>query len=147
MNKTQKIEKKGNEGITLIALVITIIVLIILAGITINLLMGDNGILTRAKGAKEEFNKSKMLEDTTILLMDYSAEHELTGITLKDYLTKNNISFEEDENGNILFEQEGYVLTVNPITLELDGPTKTNKTAKISLSANVIEPGNPLTVT
>ena len=39
---------KNQRGITLIALVITIIVLLILAGITITLLMGENGVLNRA---------------------------------------------------------------------------------------------------
>ena len=43
--KTRKI--KTNKGITLIALVITIIVLLILAGVTIAMLTGDNGILTK----------------------------------------------------------------------------------------------------
>ena len=45
---------KTNNGITLIALVITIIVLLILAGVTIATLTGDNGILTKANDAKEE---------------------------------------------------------------------------------------------
>ena len=40
---------KANEGITLIALVITIIVLLILAGVTISTLMGENGVITRSK--------------------------------------------------------------------------------------------------
>ena len=40
------------SGITLIALVITIIVLLILAGVTIAMVVGDNGILTRAREAK-----------------------------------------------------------------------------------------------
>ena len=48
-----------NRGITLIALVITIIVLLILAGITIAALSGDNGILTRAKEAKEKTQQSR----------------------------------------------------------------------------------------
>ena len=40
---------KTNKGITLIALVITIIVLLILAGVTISTLMGENGVITRSK--------------------------------------------------------------------------------------------------
>ena len=44
---------KDNKGITLVALVITIIVLLILAGVTIASLSGDNGILTRGKEAKQ----------------------------------------------------------------------------------------------
>ena len=43
---------KGQKGITLVALVVTIIVLIILAGISISLLLGENGLLDRAKEAK-----------------------------------------------------------------------------------------------
>lgn len=42
---------KRNKGITLIALVVTVIVLLILAGIAINLTVGDNGIITRAERA------------------------------------------------------------------------------------------------
>ena len=44
---------KNQKGITLVSLVITIIVLIILAGISINILLGDNGIITKAQQAKE----------------------------------------------------------------------------------------------
>lgn len=43
---------KNNKGITLIALVITIIILLILAGITIAMLTGDNGLLTKSNDAK-----------------------------------------------------------------------------------------------
>lgn len=44
---------KSNSGITLLALVITIIVLIILAGISINLLLGENGLIKKAQNTKE----------------------------------------------------------------------------------------------
>ncbi len=47
-----KKKKEANKGITLIALVITIIVLLILAGVSIATLMGDNGILTKTNDAK-----------------------------------------------------------------------------------------------
>ena len=50
--------KKKKQGITLIALVITIIVLIILAGVSINLVLGENGIITMAKRAKEDMEKA-----------------------------------------------------------------------------------------
>ena len=45
-NKKEKF--KNSKGITLVALVVTIIVLIILAGISINLVLGENGIITKA---------------------------------------------------------------------------------------------------
>ena len=47
-------EKRNERGITLIALVITIIVLIILAGVGINAIMGEDGLISRAKRVKEE---------------------------------------------------------------------------------------------
>ncbi|MFR2534255.1 MAG: hypothetical protein ACLS95_03370, partial [Clostridia bacterium] len=47
-------EKTKQRGITLIALVITIIVLIILAGVAINTLVGENGIITQAQRARNE---------------------------------------------------------------------------------------------
>lgn len=45
---------KREKGITLIALAVTIIVLLILAGMTIIVLMGDNGILTKVNKAQED---------------------------------------------------------------------------------------------
>ena len=45
---------KREKGITLISLVVTIIVLLILAGVTLTMLTGENGIMTRAKTAREK---------------------------------------------------------------------------------------------
>ena len=45
---------KSNKGITLVALVITIIVLLILAGVSISLVVGDNGVLTQAQNASQK---------------------------------------------------------------------------------------------
>ena len=53
---------KNNKGITLIALVITIIVLLILAGVSIALLTGKNGILNQASRAGDETNRAEVLE-------------------------------------------------------------------------------------
>ena len=57
---------KKEKGITLVALVVTIIVLIILAGISINLVLGDNGIITIAKKAKENTELAKIEEETLL---------------------------------------------------------------------------------
>ena len=53
---------KSDKGITILALVVTIIVLLILAGITLATLTGENGILTKAKTAKEEYKKAQYEE-------------------------------------------------------------------------------------
>ena len=53
---------KTNKGITLVALVITIIVLLILAGVSISLVVGDNGVLTQASTASEKTAVSQAKE-------------------------------------------------------------------------------------
>ena len=85
-----KIIIKNNKAITLIALVITIIVLLILAGITVAQLSG-NGLFESAKLAKEKYKKSRDLEDST--LEDY--EDAITG----DRGNKINYSTNEQDTG------------------------------------------------
>ena len=53
-NQEEGMKEKNVKGITLVALVITIIILLILAGITIMALTGDNGLFTRAQQAKNK---------------------------------------------------------------------------------------------
>ena len=57
---------KNNNGITLVAVVVTVVILIILAGISINLTLGDNGIITIAKKAKENIELAKIEEETEL---------------------------------------------------------------------------------
>ncbi len=66
--KTKK-QEKSNKGITLIALVITIIVLLILAGISIATLTGENGVLTKANTGKEETQKTSAKEKVQVAVM------------------------------------------------------------------------------
>lgn len=54
---------KEKKGITLIALVITIVVLLILAGVSINLILGDNGIVKKAQGSREKTEEAKANEE------------------------------------------------------------------------------------
>lgn len=85
--------KQTNNGITLIALVITIIVLLILAGVTIATLAGDNGILTRASQASEENTHATVYESLLLEVTNYYTEKNLGNITdsLEDYLKSKNI--------------------------------------------------------
>ena len=63
----------NNKGITLIALVITIIVLLILAGVSIAMLTGQNGILTRAGTATEETLKAEAEEAVKLAISTIKA--------------------------------------------------------------------------
>ena len=67
---------KSNKGITLIALVITIIVLIILAGISISILMGQDGVITKAKQGAQNYQNAAVEEQVMLntLYTDFSSE-------------------------------------------------------------------------
>ena len=55
---------KNQSGITLVALVVTIVVLLILAGVSINLVLGENGLITQAKEAREQTKTAEVNEKT-----------------------------------------------------------------------------------
>ena len=74
-------QSRKNNGITLIALVITIIVLLILAGVTIATLTGENGILTRASEAAERTEKANVIEQAQTDILGIQAEKKDGNIT------------------------------------------------------------------
>jgi hypothetical protein len=67
---------KKNLGITLIALIITIIVLLILAGVSINLILGDNGVITKAKIASEETKEADAKEKVSMAWASCEMEYQ-----------------------------------------------------------------------
>ncbi len=74
MQKINKKQERKNSGITLIALVITIIVLLILAGVAISTLTGDNGILTKTAHSTEEQSHAMIKEAMTLEWNTYQIE-------------------------------------------------------------------------
>lgn len=64
---------KEQKGVTLIALVITIIVLLILAGVSIAMLTGDNGILTKASSSNETNSIAQIKEDVSLAVSEIMA--------------------------------------------------------------------------
>ena len=101
-----KSEKK-EKGITLIALVITIIVLLILAGVTYNLTIGDRGIFSKAKQAKEEYETESLKEEIRLALLDKQLElsRELTEGEIKGLLGK--YGDVEETDGKITLKPSG----------------------------------------
>ncbi len=69
-------QKEAQNGITLIALVITIIVLLILAGVSIAMLTGQNGILTQAQNAKTTTANKSAEEKVKLAVMAARAQSE-----------------------------------------------------------------------
>ena len=66
--------RRKERGITLIALVVTIVVLLILAGVSISMLTGENGIITRAEESSIKNDNGAVLEG--IKLADYYAQYK-----------------------------------------------------------------------
>ena len=81
--------KQNTKGITLVSLVVTIIVLIILAGISINLILGDNGIIKVAMKARIYSRKALAEEIIDLKLNDIQIEYEGKA-TLENVLTSFN---------------------------------------------------------
>ena len=65
---------RNNKGITLIALVITIIVLLILAGVSIAMLTGQNGILTQANNAGTQTREADIKEAIALAVSTVNAD-------------------------------------------------------------------------
>ena len=80
-----------NKGVTLIALAVTIVVMLILAGVTISVLNGENGIVKQAQKAKEESNIKELKEKVRIDIAGKRVENingELRVSVLKEILDK-----------------------------------------------------------
>ena len=87
---------KNEKAITLIALIVTIIILLILAGISITMLTGENGILNKTTNSKEKTIKQGVMEETRVDIMSKMIENageNLTEDELKEILNKrfNNV--------------------------------------------------------
>ena len=80
----------NNKGITLIALVITIIVLLILAGVSIAMLTGQNGILTQANSSKTATTKAEAVEKINLALNAMKSEIYSQQVTNSSYAPATN---------------------------------------------------------
>ena len=99
----------------MVALVVTIVVLLILAGISINLVLGDNGIVKKAQEASAKTKLSSVEEELTMIIAEYPISPEYAN--LKEFLESkmsNGIdAVTEVGDGKLEVEKDGYVATVN----------------------------------
>ena len=99
----------------MVALVVTIVVLLILAGISINLVLGDNGIVKKAQEASAKTKLSSVEEELTMIIAEYPMSPEYAN--LKEFLESkmsNGIdAVTEVGDGKLEVEKDGYVATVN----------------------------------
>ncbi len=110
----KKSKERNTNGITLIALVITIIVLLILAGVTIASLSGENGILQKASEAKEKTNKEDAEESIKLLVTEVQMEKNLGTKPLKDLLEEKFGQSNVKPNGDgFKVIKDGYEATID----------------------------------
>ena len=121
-----KNNKKMSKGITLIALVVTIIVLLILAGISIMMLTGDNGILNRSGDAKEKTGENQIIEEARIDI-------------LSTFTTNKSDTLSEKELRDILDPKFGTVSTTKGKSIKEE--TLTTKDGKYSILVSKIYNG------
>ena len=160
MNNIIKNRIKQKNGITLIALVITIIVLLILAGVSIAMLTGQNGILTQAQNAKTT-NADKNAEEkiklavmaaraqsegaldadklVTEITNNYGGTATKTGTGFPVSATVDGKSFTIDGDGNVTSTGSGNEPTERKLLSEITGNETANTPAKDNL-------GNPITI-
>jgi len=129
--KNIEIDKlRKNTGITLIALVITIIILLILAGVSISMLTGNNGILTQAKLAKENTAQAKEEEKNKLSINNNYINEILENAVPGKEVTETKKDNYVDSNGEKATVPEGFTIdeTENIISkgLVIHGPDKTN---------------------
>jgi len=156
--------KEAQKGITLIALVITIIVLLILAGVSIAMLTGQKGILTQANNAKNETELASAKEKVELAVIGAISQTRdgtlkvgnlrtelanyggtVEGDTFPVTATVDGKSFTVDANGNVTSagsstEPNPPASTENGTLGAVTGNEKTNTTVKDSLGNQVVVP-------
>lgn len=101
-----KNQRTKNKGITLIALVITIIVMLILAAIAISMLTGDNSILKRATDSKKNTEESQIIEEAKIDILAKITDNEGKAISKKQLKDVLKNYFNEEEVGKLVIPDD-----------------------------------------
>jgi len=140
---------KTNKGITLVSLVVTIIILIILAGVSIHATLGENGILTLAKKAKENMELAQIEEETKLNELysqlvtgdmdvgDVSHDTSEKIKELQDTITR--LEAEKAEKENELIEKNNIIDSLNETIRNLTEQIEQLKREKEELSSSLQE--------
>ncbi|MDO5557940.1 MAG: BspA family leucine-rich repeat surface protein, partial [Clostridia bacterium] len=110
------------KGITLIALIITIVIMLILAGITINLTLGENGIFQKAKLAKGQYETASVQERLELELAAIEMERQ-NNLTIAEYIEHLNLKniINSDNVYKRIFRQDGETEVILEAALKIDG--------------------------
>ena len=130
----------NNKGITLIALVITIIVLLILAGVSIAMLTGQNGVLTRANDASDDSKRAEIADKVNMAIQSAYTDAVVANTTTPAIQSTNLTDiYASDNTGETLAITEGTLGTDNEVTATVtqgSGSSRTTYTVKLTKSGN-----------
>ena len=150
---------RNKKGITLIALVVTIVVLLILAGVTISLLLDENGIIAKSKDARTETRVSQ-IEDEVGMWKQHnfinkesnqaqeSADTMLESLISRKLLTEDEIDRNQElitikkKDGTIVKE-----ISYSSVTINISKTPATEKSGAVILTVDSVEGMNSLTIT
>ena len=142
---------KNKKGITLIALVVTIVVLLILAGVTISLLLDENGIIAKSKDARTETRVSQ-IEDEVGMWKQHnfinkesnqaqeSADTMLASLISRKLLTEDEIDREQElitikkKDGTIIKE-----ISYSSVTINISKTPATEKSGAVVLTVDSVD--------
>ncbi len=92
LKKIAKKQRLQERGITLIALVVTIIILLILSGVTLNIALSDGGLFSKTKKAAEDYKEAQSDEEDAIRQISTQLYSEYVGATVEGYSPADNKS-------------------------------------------------------
>ena len=142
---------KNKKGITLIALVVTIVVLLILAGVTISLLLDENGIIAKSKDARTETRVSQ-IEDEVGMWKQHnfinkesnqaqeSADTMLASLISRKLLTEDEIDREQElitikkKDGTVIKE-----ISYSSVTINISKTPATEKSGAVVLTVDSVD--------
>ena len=128
--------RKENKGITLVALVVTIVVLLILAGITINYVMGDNSIFNQASKSKIQTEITKIEEKAQMIYSDKLMENASSNLKVETSSVIEQLKTE----GYVIKQKTVSAGDIKGISLDKESMTiGTSKTAEIKVTYEGVE--------
>ena len=133
------------NGITLIALVVTIVVLLILAGVSVNALFGDSGIIKKAQDAQNAMTKAEESDKISVALSEWGIVNATETTTFENFMKE---KFGED---NVTAVTENEVIVTmesgNRYKVKTDGTITSTKGVSINKSSLTLELQEGTTVT
>ena len=151
MKTNVKVTSKQETGITLIALVVTIVVLLILAGVTVSLLLDENGIIEKSKVAKIETRASQvedevgMWKQNNFISKESNQEQESADEMLEDLISRKLLTEDEiDRNQELITikKNDGTVvkeISYSSVTINISKTPATKKSGSVLVKVDSVD--------